>query len=43
MTKLLACTENYYGHLARGLSGLGPVVLLLFRVWVALAFWRAVR
>lgn len=41
MNKLLACTEHYYGHLVRGLSGLGPVVLLLFRVWVALAFWRA--
>lgn len=39
MNKLLACSEHYYGHLVRGLSGLGPVVLLLFRVWVA--FWRA--
>jgi putative oxidoreductase len=33
--------ENFYARLARGLAGLGPVVLLLFRVWVALAFWRA--
>jgi Predicted membrane protein len=41
MNKLLAGTENYYGQLARTLSGLGPLVLLLFRVWVALAFWRA--
>ncbi len=41
MNKLLACAENYYDQLVRGLSGLGPVVLLLFRVWVALAFWRA--
>ena len=41
MNKLLACTERSYGQLVRGLSGLGPVVLLLFRVWVALAFWRA--
>lgn len=33
--------ETSYARLARGLSGFGPVVLLLFRVWVALAFWRA--
>lgn len=32
---------NYYDQLARLLVGLAPVVLLLFRVWVALAFWRA--
>lgn len=25
----------------RGLEALGPVSLLLFRLWVALAFWRA--
>ncbi len=32
---------DYYGQLTRLLLGLAPVVLLLFRVWVALAFWRA--
>lgn len=41
MNKLRASTEDYYSHLVRILSGLGPLVLLLFRVWVALAFWRA--
>jgi putative oxidoreductase len=33
--------SDYYQQLASALSNLGPVVLLLFRVWVALAFWRA--
>jgi putative oxidoreductase len=32
---------DHYQQLAEALSSLGPVVLLLFRVWVALAFWRA--
>ncbi|MDE1893437.1 MAG: DoxX family protein [Xanthomonadaceae bacterium] len=41
MSKWMSRIEGYYGQLARGFSGLGPVVLLLFRVWVALAFWRA--
>jgi putative oxidoreductase len=33
--------ESIHARLAHALSGLAPVVLLLFRVWVALAFWRA--
>ncbi|MDQ6645748.1 MAG: DoxX family protein [Pseudomonadota bacterium] len=33
--------ESIYARLALALSGLGPVVLLMFRAWVALAFWRA--
>lgn len=41
MNKLLTCTQDYYSRLVRLLSGLGPLVLLLFRVWLALAFWRA--
>jgi len=41
MNKLWQCTRDYYRSLAQALGGLGPVVLLLFRVWVALAFWRA--
>ncbi|KZC38040.1 MULTISPECIES: DoxX family protein [Rhodanobacter] len=41
MNKLLWRTSGYYRQLAEALSSLGPVVLLLFRVWVALAFWRA--
>ncbi|EIL99262.1 hypothetical protein RHOFW104T7_18070 [Rhodanobacter thiooxydans] len=41
MNKLLWRTSGYYRQLAAALSSLGPVVLLLFRVWVALAFWRA--
>lgn len=41
MNKVIHCAHDYYQHLIRALGGLGPVVLLLFRVWVALAFWRA--
>ncbi len=41
MNKLLWCLGDYYRQLATALSSLGPLVLLLFRVWVALAFWRA--
>lgn len=41
MNKLLWRTSGYYRQLAEALSSLGPLVLLLFRVWVALAFWRA--
>lgn len=33
--------ERQYYQLVRVLVRLGPLVLLLFRVWVALAFWRA--
>ena len=41
MNDFMMSIENIHARLARGLAGLGPVVLLLFRVWVALAFWRA--
>lgn len=41
MKDFLISMESSYTHLARGLTGLGPVVLLMFRIWVALAFWRA--
>lgn len=41
MNKLLWRTSGHYRQLAEALSSLGPLVLLLFRVWVALAFWRA--
>lgn len=30
-----------YARLTQSLTGLGSVALLLFRVWVALAFWHA--
>ncbi len=33
--------ESIHTRLVNALSGLAPMVLLLFRVWVALAFWRA--
>ena len=41
MNNRLGHASDYYQQLAGALSNLGPVVLLLFRVWVALAFWRA--
>ena len=41
MKDLMISVESCYAQLTRGLSDLGPVVLLLFRVWVALAFWHA--
>ncbi|WP_027484039.1 DoxX family protein [Rhodanobacter sp. OR87] len=41
MNKFLAWTGDHYGRLVHVFSGLGPLALLLFRVWVALAFWRA--
>ncbi|MEO7065453.1 MAG: DoxX family protein [Rhodanobacter sp.] len=41
MKDLMMSVESLYKRLRRGLAGLEPVVLLLFRVWVALAFWRA--
>lgn len=41
MKDLMISVESWYTQLTRGLTGFGPVVLLLFRVWVALAFWRA--
>ncbi|TAM61499.1 MAG: DoxX family protein [Rhodanobacter sp.] len=41
MSKWMTRAEGYCNQLVRALSALGPVVLLLFRVWVALAFWRA--
>lgn len=41
MKLFLAYAADHYNRLVGALSALGPVVLLLFRVWVALAFWRA--
>lgn len=41
MNKFLAWTGDRYERLVHVFSGLGPLALLLFRVWVALAFWRA--
>ena len=41
MKDLMINAGSLYARLTRGLTGLEPVVLLLFRVWVALAFWRA--
>lgn len=41
MNDFMMSIESSYARLTRGLTGLGPVVLLLFRVWIALAFWRA--
>lgn len=41
MNDVIMSVESIHARMARALSGLGPVVLLLFRVWVALAFWRA--
>lgn len=41
MNKFLAWTGGRYERLVHVFSGLGPLALLLFRVWVALAFWRA--
>ena len=32
---------DFYDDFAAALSWLGPLALLLFRAWVALAFWRA--
>ncbi len=32
---------SYYDRLAAGLGALEPAALFLFRLWVALAFWRA--
>lgn len=41
MTTFASRIADAYRHITLILGGLGPVVLLLFRVWVALAFWRA--
>jgi len=41
MTTVANRIAHRYGHLTVALGSLGPVVLLLFRAWVALAFWRA--
>lgn len=41
MEDFMMSTATVYARLTRSLSGLGPLVLLLFRVWVAVAFWRA--
>lgn len=41
MNDFMMSIETMMARLARGLDGLSPLALLLFRVWVALAFWRA--
>lgn len=41
MNDFIMSIGTIHARLARGLSNLGPLALLLFRVWVALAFWRA--
>ncbi|MEO8460661.1 MAG: hypothetical protein ABI451_09040, partial [Dokdonella sp.] len=41
MNKYLVSTVQHYRSLTGWLPTLAPVVLLLFRVTVALAFWRA--
>lgn len=39
---LIAATERCYARIARWLCGwVGPLTLLLMRLWVADAFWRA--
>lgn len=41
MKDFILSIATIHAQLAQALSGLAPVVLLLFRVCVALAFWRA--
>lgn len=41
MKTLMIALDRYYTRLSQPMSGLAPIVLLLFRIWVALAFWRA--
>ncbi|MDQ6968577.1 MAG: DoxX family protein [Mariprofundaceae bacterium] len=41
MKNLFAMTYSSYMKLVELLSGIQPVSLLLFRLWVALAFWHA--
>ena len=39
--KRCAGLYRLYRSIAQGLEHLGPVSMLLFRLWVAVAFWRA--
>ena len=41
MNTLMKRGFDLYDDLAAALTRLGPLALLLFRAWVALAFWRA--
>ncbi len=41
MNRWMNHVDARYQQLVTALSALGPLVLLLFRAWVALAFWRA--
>lgn len=41
MRKLFIGLCNFYRTVAGGLEWAAPLSLLLFRIWVALAFWRA--
>jgi len=41
MNRLPAIIYDAHMKLAALLSGMQPLILLLFRLWVALAFWRA--
>lgn len=41
MRNLLTHLQRSCTYLTHGAAGLQPVVLLLFRIWVALAFWHA--
>jgi len=41
MNKIFSTINTLYGYLTGLLNSLQPISLLLFRLWVALAFWRA--
>lgn len=41
MTMLRQLTRGYIGAIRAAADWLGPTVLLLMRVWVAIAFWHA--
>ena len=41
MNTMLKRSFDFYDDFAAALARLGPLALLLFRAWVALAFWRA--
>ena len=41
MSNLFNRVSSWYANTARGLEWLAPVSLLLFRLWVAVDFWRA--
>jgi putative oxidoreductase len=41
MNTMMKRSFAFYNDFATALTRLGPLALLLFRAWVALAFWRA--